>query len=104
MKTWALGLFIFLSTQVTFGGSERCPLSGTYAGFVRMEKFKIPLVMNVIYYSEGGDNKAAFLVRLSLGGFRSHEYQAYSYILDHFDSTSPVLDLNSDQDISFFSE
>lgn len=85
------------------------PLAGTYAGYawVPGSDLKVPMTMTSVYYNEGGDQKAVFIVRLSLGGFVSHEYQAYSYTIDQFDHSKPTLDLDSNgnattDDVSFF--
>lgn len=78
----------FDESKLTFTRNPRALKEGTYIGFIAMnnQESKIPVVLDTILSDKQGgeDDVSIGILRLSFGGFRSHEYIPQKYgIFNH---------------------
>lgn len=79
--------------------AERLLKEGRYSGFIYLKEagFKLPTELDTIYIpakDEDGVRLAAF-VKVSFGGFRSHEYLTHFYLVDDYDWSADEMILDA---------
>lgn len=72
---------------------------GRYAGFVYLKHtgFKIPATLDTLFIPRGNDQapKLAAFLKLSFGGFRSHEYLTHTFFIKDYDWSSHEMVLDA---------